>query len=104
MGLSLSIERSVVAIDGDWRPALAALHLIALALLVAVTVAWGRHAGRRRVVASGFLMVLTLTAVYLLTFRPSDVPTDWITILHHGLELKSILHLYTLGAHAGMNF
>lgn len=87
-----------------WRPEFAALHLVALALLVVVTVAWGRHGRRRWLAASGFITVAAIALVYIVTIRPSDIPTDWITILHHGLGRKNIMHLYTRGVHAGPPF
>ena len=84
---------------------LAVLHLVALALLIPVVVAWARH-GRRRALlaASGVVTVSAITGIYGATVRPSDIPTDWITILTHGLEGKSIQHLYTHGVNAGANF
>jgi hypothetical protein len=104
MGSGFFIERSVVAIQGNWRPALAAFHVGAAALLVTVAAAWGRHAGRRLLVTSGFVTVLALTSIGLVNFRPSDVPIEWITIVQNGLEQASILQLYTMATHAGMNF
>jgi hypothetical protein len=91
---------------GDWqsmRLELVVLHLVGLALLVAVILAWGRN-GRQRLVASGVLSVVAIAVIYALTVRPSDIPIDWITVLQHGLERKSIMHLYARGAHAGANF
>jgi hypothetical protein len=98
---------SIIMPSGSWAslwPAFAALHGLALALLVAVALAWGRHGRRRLLVASGFLTVSALTLIYVVTIHPSDIPVDWITILHEGLEQQSIWHLYTHGVHAGANF
>jgi hypothetical protein len=89
---------------GEWRHEFAALNAIVLILLVVVTAAWGRHAQRRAVVASGCIIVLAITLGYCGLVRSADIPTGWITILHEGLEYKSIRHLYTNGVHAGPNF
>jgi hypothetical protein len=86
------------------RPMLAALHLLALALLVPVVLAWARHGRRRLLVASAFSTVLAIMLIYLKAIRASDIPVDWITIVQEGLERKSIFHLYTRGVHAGANF
>jgi len=87
-----------------WRFELAALNLVALALLVPVVLAWARHPRRRLLVASGCATVLAVILIYLATVRPSDIPIDWITIIHEGLGYQNILHLYTNGVHAGANF
>jgi hypothetical protein len=86
------------------RFGLAALHVVALVLLVAVAMAWARHGRRWLLVASCVLTVSVITVVYLATVRPSDIPVDWITILTHGLEGKSIMHLSTRGVNAGASF
>ena len=83
---------------------LAALHLVALALFIGVALAWGRHRERRRLVASGFIAVMAVTLIYLVMVRPTSIPIDWITTLHHGLERQSIFHLYARGAHVDVNF
>jgi hypothetical protein len=80
------------------------LHLLALALLIVVAVAWGRHGRRRFLVASGFITVLAVTLIYLQMVRPSDIPIDWITIIHEGTGYKSILHLYMRAVHADVSF
>jgi len=87
-----------------WRSTLTILHLFALALLIVVVLAWGRHERRWRLLASGLIMLAAVSLTYLLTTKPSDIPIDWITVLHHGLERKAIFHLYARGAQAGLNF
>jgi len=72
--------------------------------LFVVAVAWGRQARRRRFLVSACIAVAAITLAYLMTVRPSDIPVEWITILTRGFERKSIMHLYTRGAHAGPNF
>jgi hypothetical protein len=98
---------SVITLDGMWvssPAALSALHVIALALLVAMVTAWGRHPARRLLVASGVATLSCITLAYLTAVRPHDIPIDWITILHQSLGQASISHLYARGAHAGANF
>ena len=92
---------------GDWRTLqseLAALNLLAVALLVVVALAWGRHGRRRLLVVSAALSTLAVAVTYVATVQSSDIPIDWITVIQHGLERKSIMHLYGRGAHAGANF
>ena len=84
---------------------LAVLHAAALALLIPIVAAWARQERRRRLLAaSGVVTVAVIILTYLATVRPSDIPSEWITILTHGWERKGILHLYTRGANAGANF
>lgn len=90
--------------EASLGPALAALHLIAAALLIGVALAWGRHHGRRLLMACGCLMVAAVTLIFVTAIRAHDIPIEWITILHEGMEYKSILHLYAGAAHAGPNF
>jgi hypothetical protein len=102
--LAVVVDPARLLPGGGWRAELAMLHLLALVLLIAVALLWGRHAGRRLCLASGFVSVSVLTAIYLMTVQARHIPIDWITILHEGLERKSIMHLYARGAHAGGNF
>ncbi len=98
---------SVITLEGWWvaSPAvLSVLHLIALALLLATVAAWGRHRGRRLLVASGVVTVACVALAYAAAVRPHDIPIDWITILHQSLEQQNISHLYMRGVHAGANF
>ncbi|MEO8603961.1 MAG: hypothetical protein ABI629_15405 [bacterium] len=90
--------------EAPWHSELALLHLVALLLLVPVVLAWARHERRWRPVAAAGAMALLVSVVYLARVRPGDIPTDWITIIHEGLGLQSVLHLYARGVHAGMNF
>jgi hypothetical protein len=98
---------AVITLEGRWIAspvALSGLHLTAFALLVAVATAWGRHPGRRLLVASGVATVLSIVLVYVSTVRPRDIPIDWVTILHQTMGQGSISHLYGRGAHTGANF
>jgi len=105
MDLTTHIQRSMLAPAGLWTPlTLGALHLVVALLLVPIVCAWARHPGRRRVALSAVLSVAAVAVVYLSRVRPSDIPIEWITVLHEGLGYKTILHLYTRGVHAGVNF
>jgi hypothetical protein len=94
---------SLLSAEG-WGSELATLNLIAAVTLVGLALAWGRHGRRWLFVASGFTTVVAVTLLYWLTVRPSDIPIDWVTVLHHSLGRKTIMHLYTRGVHAGLNF
>ncbi|HSD09339.1 MAG TPA: hypothetical protein VLF14_00015 [Candidatus Binatia bacterium] len=83
---------------------LALFHAAAFVLLVAVALGWGRHGRRRPLVRSGFAAISVIVLGYAAAIRPSDIPIDWITILSHGLEGKSIMHLYARGLNVGMSF
>jgi hypothetical protein len=85
-------------------PLLAGLHVLAAALLLFVAAAWARHGRRWVLVTSAVVTVTVITLVYFMMVQPSDIPTEWITVLTRGFERKSIMHLYTRGAHAGSNF
>ena len=93
--------------DPSWQAPqwlLAGLNLSALALLVVVAWAWARHQGRARLVTSAAIAVAAVTLLYLLAVGRHAIPLEWITILHHGLGRKMIMHLYGRGAHVGSNF
>jgi len=101
----ISVERSMVTSAGvDWHAALAVLHVAAALLLVAVLLSWGRHERRWRVVVAATAALAAIVAAFSAALAPEDIPTDWVTVLHHGLGRKTIMHLYTLGVHAGMAF
>jgi hypothetical protein len=87
-----------------WYGALAALNLLALLLFVPVLLAWARHGERRVAVRRTAAAIGAVSLVYGLLVRRGSIPVDWITVLHEGLDLQSILHLYGRGVHAGMNF
>ncbi len=87
-----------------WAPLLAACNLAAAALVVPVLMSWARQGDRRRLARSAAISVLAVTTVYAVLVRPSDIPREWVTIIHEGLGYKSILHLYMSGVHAGINF
>ncbi|MFN8644271.1 MAG: hypothetical protein U0802_22405 [Candidatus Binatia bacterium] len=94
------------AITGGWLfwvSPLSLLHAAALLLLLIVAIAWGRHDGRWRLLASALVVAAVIAGVYVSAVRPGDLPLDWITIIHHGLERKAIMHLYARGVHAGAN-
>lgn len=98
---------AVITLEGMWiasPAALALLHLVALALLLVVTAAWGRHPGRRLLTASGAVTVTCLVLAWVGTFRPHDVPTEWVTILHQSPGEQNVSNLYARGVHAGANF
>jgi len=99
MRLSHFFEQSAFASSG-----IAVLHVLAVVLFVAVLLSWGRHARRWWFVVSGCTFVSLITVVYFATVHPGDIPVDWITILTHGLERKTLMHLYTLGVNAGASF
>lgn len=86
-----------------WLSPLSLLHAATALLLAIVAVAWGRHDGRWRLVASAVAVAAVTVGVYVAMVRPGDLPLDWITVLHHGLERKAIMHLYARGVHAGAN-
>lgn len=107
MVASIAVDAASILPEGGWAswwPELAALHLVAITLLVVVTAAWARHGRRRFLVASGVITTLAVAFVYAAAVRPHDVPVEWITIVHEGLGYKSIKHLYATAAHAGVNF
>jgi hypothetical protein len=83
---------------------LGALNVAAVALLAVVAGAWARHEHRWRLALSAVATVAVILVAFTLTVRPSDIPVEWITILHHGLGRKLIMHLYGRGAHTGANF
>jgi hypothetical protein len=83
---------------------LAVLHILGAALLVTLAIAWGRHARRWLLMWSGFVTLAVITLVFVALVQPTDIPTDWITVLTRGFERKSIMHLYARGAHTGPNF
>lgn len=83
---------------------LAALHFVALFLLIVTALAWGRHSGRRALVASAFAIVSAIVIVFAASVQPRDIPIDWITILHEGVGYQAIQHLDTHGVHAGHNY
>lgn len=107
MALITLVERVTVSGSGTgaaWYALLFTLNAVALALCIAMTLAWARH-GRRGVFAAGAgLTVFAASFAYAATVAPGDIPTEWVTILHHGLGRKAIMHLYAHGAHAGENF
>ena len=107
MPLSAGPERAVgEALVGGWQfwlSPLSLLHGVALLLAVTVALAWARHDGRWRPLGVALLVVAGIAGVYVATVRPADLPLDWVTILHHGLERKTIMHLYARGVHAGAN-
>lgn len=88
----------------QWRPELAALNLLALALLVVVVRAWAADDHRRRFARSALLSALVIAVAYAIAVRPTDIPIDWITILHEEQGYKSILQLYARATHAEANF
>ncbi len=88
----------------DPRPLLLGLNGAAVGCLAGLLVSWARHERRWRLVCSGCSAVAVAGGVYFLLVRPSDIPTDWITVLHEGYGYQDILHLYARGAHAGVNF
>lgn len=90
------------ALDSRW--VLSLLHVLVLALMLVVVVAWGRGGSRRRLVVSGLLSVSVTIVAYVRMVHPGDIPIAWITILSHGLEGKSIMHLYGRGLNVGMDF
>lgn len=98
------VDPPIVVAWGPAWTALAALHGVALVLLLACLAAWGRHPGRRGLVIGGGLAVLAIVAAYLALVRPSDIPIDWVTLIHEGLGYKNIRHLYGLAVHAGPSF
>ena len=83
---------------------LCGLNLAAIFLLPLVVWAWARHDGRARLVASAAAASAVIALAYLLAVAPGDIPVDWITVLHHSLGRKLLMHLYGRGAHAGSNF
>lgn len=107
MGLNALVNRLSVGgagVGAAWPVALSVLHALAIVLLAIVLFAWCRHGRRRAVVTAGLLTVLAVTLTYLIAVQAEDIPTEWVTILHHGLGRKAIMHLYGRGAHVGENF
>ena len=87
------------------RMGLGALHVLAAGCLLVVAFAWARRERRRRmVVLSAAVTVLAIALSYVAAVRPGDIPVEWITVLTHGLERKSIMHLTASGVNAGANF
>src|SRR5262249_15943488 len=86
------------------RPLLLVAHGVAVALLVPLLLAWARHPGRRLLVVSACSAVVGVVIVYCATVRPTDIPIDWVTVLHESLGRKTIMHLYTRGVQRGANF
>lgn len=97
------VARAMVGGWAFWLSPLSLANAAALLLLVVVALAWARHDGRWRLLAATLAVVAAIVAVYVAAVRPADLPLDWITILHHGLERKAIMHLYARGVHAGAN-
>ena len=102
--VSVLVEPPMMVSWGPTWSALAGLNLVALLLLIVCLAAWARHPGRGRLVRGGGLTMLAIAVVYLLAVQPSDIPIDWVTLVHEGLGYKNIRHLYGLAVHAGANF
>jgi hypothetical protein len=89
---------------GPWRIELAILNLLALVLLVVVLRALAADPRRRRFIVSALISTAVVAAAFGLAVRPSDIPIEWVTILHEGMGYKSILQLYASASHAGAAF
>src|SRR5262245_42777754 len=100
----MGLDQPVAGVAVDWHSILPALHVLACALLLAVLAACGKERSRRRLLASGLLSVSLTSLAYVVMVRPADIPIAWITILSHGLEGKSIMHLYGRGLNVGIDF
>jgi hypothetical protein len=104
MSPSLAEAGSIGSETGLPASLFALLHVVAASLLVVVALAWGRYERRRLVVASVSLSALAVIVTYAIAVKPSDIPVDWITVLHEGLGRLTIMQLYGQGVHAGANF
>jgi hypothetical protein len=91
-------------VGAPWQSDVVVLHLVVAALLVPVLLAWARHGGRRLLAASAVITASAAACAYLATVRSSDIPIEWVTVIHESLGRKTIMHLYALGVHAGPNF
>jgi hypothetical protein len=78
---------------------------VAVGLSVAVLAVWARQRPEVRAqVLPAAICVAAAVALALLFFKPSQVPTGWITVLMEGRSIRNVQQLYGQGSHFGSGF
>lgn len=86
-------------------PALVALHLLGFVGWLALLRRWIRRFPASRVeFGLAAFLVLAIVAAYLWSVDAASIPTHWVTPMQEGRTERSVLHLYGLGTHAGLNW
>ena len=86
-------------------PGLLVIHLFGFVGWLALVRRWSRRfPGSRVEFGLASLLVLAIVVAYFGGVGATSIPTHWVTPMQEGRSERSVLNLYGLGTHAGLNW